>query len=127
MLVMELLKFLQSEQMEQARQRVKKANKAAATRRLSHKALVEAMKQEYAVHITVLDFFNKSDATACALLTHTQNHKFSGAILFYLPCWSSEKLFNLGNLLLIQFLQQFPPAQQSWVMLWVKKIKSLPS
>ena len=47
MVQMELLKLLPTEQMVQAKKRVKKAKKAAATRWLSHKASVESMKQEF--------------------------------------------------------------------------------
>lgn len=80
MVQMELLKLLPTWQMAQAKKRVKKAKKAAATRWLSHKASVESMKQEFVAHITVFDLFKESDATACGLLTRTRNHKFIGAI-----------------------------------------------
>jgi len=66
--------------MVQAKKRVKKAKKAAATSWLSRKASVEEMKQEYVAHVTVFEFFKELDATACGLLTQTRNHKFIGAI-----------------------------------------------
>lgn len=76
----QLRKLLPSQQMAQAKKRVKKAKKAAATSWLSQKASVEEMKQEYVAHVTVFEFFKESDATACGLLNQTRNHKFIGAI-----------------------------------------------
>ena len=102
MVQMELLKLLPTEQMAQAKKRVKKAKKAAATRWLSHKASVESMKQEFVAHITVFDFFKESDATACGLLTQTRNHKFIGAIYIMdavlPPLAILSKAFQFGEL-----------------------------
>ena len=102
MVQMKLLKLLPTEQMAQAKKRVKKARKAAATRWLSHKASVESMKQEFVAHITVLDFFKESDATACGLLTQTRNHKSIGAIYtmdaVLPPLAILSKAFQFGEL-----------------------------
>ena len=102
MVQMELLKLLPTEQMVQAKKRVKKAKKAAATRWLSHKTSVESMKQEFVAHITVFDFFKESDATACGLLTQTRNHKFIGAIYIMdavlPPLAILSKAFQFGEL-----------------------------
>lgn len=114
MVQMEILQLLPTKQIAQAKKRLKKAKKAAATRWLSHKASVEAMKQEFVAHITVFDFFKESDATACCLWTQSRNHEFIGGIYImaavFPPLAILSKAFQLGNLVLMQFLLQFLPA-----------------